>query len=191
MPSLTRLTAVELLTQAIQFVADQLALCGYTVCSTQRTHDEPTKIPCCDCGPASAGYSVYGWIMRSFQSDGALNEIQSLNCPTFDALQIGFSVARCWPLDENVKEGGKRDAAAAELALVLDCLRDAFGDCVNRPALFHVEPSEEIPDPAPQLCTRMLVNQFISDRDDFVTPYAESATIRWSCAGWKWSITIA
>lgn len=187
MSSITGLSNAELLSQAIQFVADQLTSCGFDVCSLQRTHVEPRKVYCCDCD-GGASYAVVGWIIRAFQSDGRLNEVSSLNCPTLDAVSFGFTVARCWPEESDPPLlGGKMDAAASELATVLDCLQDAFGRCTDDPSLFLVGCD------APQgSCSKMLVSSFLSEKSVEVTPYGDSGgTLTRHCAGWKWSATIA
>lgn len=191
MPSLTGLDEAAILTQAIEFVVQTLADCGYETCATQRTHTRPRKIECCDCAGPDASYTVFGWIERAFEADGRLLPALD-NCPTLDALVLGFNVARCWPSGETQpKTGGARDLAAAELALVLGCLRDAFGRCEANPGLFHVEPTEELPDPEQVLCTKMAVGPFTSELDEHVTPYGDGDTVSRWCAGWQWTVTVA
>lgn len=193
MPSLTTLTEGQLLQQAIQFVSNTVTNCGYTVCSTQRTHVQPNKITCCDCDTEDGtAYTVVGWVMRAYESDGRLVEVGAKDCPTLDATQMGFTVARCWPDGKTLqKTGDPRDTAAAELVEVLSCLRVAFARCEGQPAMFHNEPTEDDPNPPQQLCTRMLVGQFIADKDEDVTPYGDTGTVRRVCAGWSWSVTVA
>lgn len=194
MPSLTKLTEAELLTQAIEFISQTLTNCGYPVCSVQRTHAEPRKIQCCDCDGANKGYTIYGWIIDAYEADGRLLPASSLDCPTLDALRLGFTVARCWPQMKTMpKVGGAQDAAAVELAMVLDCLRIVLNGCANRPAMFHVEPTEEEPDPPRQLCTKMIVGAFTAETAESVTvtPIPDGATVTTTCAGWRFTLTVA
>lgn len=193
MSSITGLSNATLLAQAIQYAADELTACGFEVCSLQRTHTEPRRLRCCDCeGADGARYTINGWIIRAFSADGRLNEVSSLDCPTIDALSLGFTVARCWPeIDNPPLLGGAMDATAAELALVLDCLQDAFGRCEANPSLFRVVDPEAV-NPPPMLCTKMVVSSFHSERSQEVTPYGDQGgTVTTYCAGWKWSVVIA
>lgn len=191
MTSITGLDQSELLTQALEFIAQTLVDCDFTVCAQQRTHTEPSKMVCCDCPGASAAYTIVGWVARAYSSDGRLNETSSLDCPTMDATTMGFTVARCWP-DEPVrpKIGGKQDAAAVELTEVLSCLRSILGACADRPGLFGV--AQPKGPPIPLRCTRVRVGDFIPDRDTVVTPYGEDAgKVSHTCAGWRFSLTVA
>lgn len=191
MTSITGLDQSELLTQALEFIAQALVDCDFAVCAQQRTHTEPTKMVCCDCPSSGSSYTIVGWIVRAYTADGRLNETSSLDCPTIDATTMGFTVARCWP-DERVlpKMGGKQDEATVELADVLSCLRSVLGRCADSPSLFRIVPPKG--DDVPLRCVRVRVGDFVPDRDTVVTPYGEDAgKVSHTCAGWKFTLTVA
>jgi hypothetical protein len=187
MTSITALSTDELLTQAMEFVTQALADCGFVVCAQQRTFTEPRTIQCCD-GCAET-YALYAWVVRTFPSDWQLNEIQSANCPSLDATVMGFTIARCWPESSTVpKSGGPMDATSVELMRVMDCIRAALGSCESRPELFHGTGEDE----TPMRCIRLQTSGFLPEKNSVVTPYGEDGgkVTSW-CAGWKWSITVA
>ncbi len=188
MTSLTALSTVDLLTQAMEFIAQALTDCDFTVCAQQRTFTEPRNIQCCD--GCDDDYALYAWIVRTYPSDSRLNEIPSANCPSLDATVMGFTIARCWPETSIVpKVGGPMDATSVELMNVMDCIRAALGACEMNPALFHAEGKG--PD---KLCVRLQTGSFIPEKSAVVTPYGdtqEGGRVTSWCAGWKWSITVA
>lgn len=180
MASLSGLTADVLLTNVMQFVVDTLTNCNLDTCSALRWHGEPTKLRCCDCGQDSASYTVTGWVDSAFSSDGGLNEVSSLDCPSLDATQIGLAVARCWPSPQReLLSGDPRDAVAAELGVVLDCLRDAFGACEANPLALNAG------------CSKVSLGRFVSRRSTAETPYGDEGAVGWECAGWVFTVTVA
>lgn len=181
MPSLTNLTSVEVLSQSMEFIADALVECGFTVCSQQRSHTEPRSLHCCDdCG---GDYALVGWVVRAFSSDADLTERASWRCPTLDSVSMGFTVARCWPETDNIpKTGGAMDATAVELLVVLDCLSAALGACATTVGLFAVP------------CIRFAVGDFTAEKGVTVELYGgpeDGGKVSRSCAGWRFSLTVA